>query len=82
MMDFYLIFFPREHSIQWEAMSESFVPDPAAFPDHWYKRYQFPQDKSEEAFKKLIKIRDEMNEKRSVPSTKRNIFPEEKDILE
>lgn len=75
-MDFYLIYFPNGNNSQWEAMSDNNVPDPKAFPNHWYKKYEAPVDKSAEMFDKLFRIRNDMNKRKLLPSKDKNIFPE------
>jgi hypothetical protein len=80
-MNFYLIYIPNGSGAQWEAMSDISVPDPGAFPSHWYRKYEFNDKKQEEALKKLMKIRNNLNRQKVLPSKDRNIFPELSDIL-
>lgn len=80
-MNFYLIYIPGERGARWEAMSDLTVPDPGAFPEHWYKKYEADNEKHEEILKKLMLARDDMNKRNLLPSKQKNLFPELSDIL-
>ncbi len=80
-MKVYLIYFPNGSNNQWEAMSEMVVPDPKAFPKHWYKEYDLPKEEHEKAFERLRDIRNDMNKRKVLPTKERDIFPELSDIL-
>ena len=81
MINFYLIYMPNQKGSRWEAMSDVSVPDPGAFPNHWYKKYEITLEKQEELFHKLIIIRDNMNKIGLLPTKEGNIFPKLADIL-
>jgi len=80
-MNFYLIYLPHGEKHLWAAMLEISVPDPAAFPEHWYKKYSVPNSKYAEMLQELIKIKDRFNKENIVPIKGKNIFPELEDIL-
>ena len=67
----------------WGVFDETTCPDTGAFPEHWYKKYAIPPDKSDIVLKILLERRDYLASSRILPtrSNRRDIFPDVSEIL-
>ena len=67
----------------WGVYSKSTCPDPDAFPDYCYKKYEIDIEKYLELFEKLIKIKERLVSKNILPSRENynKIFPKLEELL-
>jgi len=67
----------------WGVYSKVSCPDPGAFPDHFYREYNFPEDSWEKVFKKLLGVRARLVKDNIRPSKENygEIFPEIEELL-
>jgi hypothetical protein len=77
------IYYLLWNSDAWGVYDKSACPDPGAFPNFWYKKYQIKREKSSELFKKLMKIKERLVKEDITPSKENynKIFPELEELL-
>lgn len=68
----------------WGVYGIGTCPDPGAFPDYWYKKYEIDTEKYLELLEKLIKIRERLVSKNIIPlrGDYNKNFPELSDFVE
>ncbi len=77
------IYYLLWNSDAWGVYDKSACPDPGAFPNYYYKKYQVDEGKSSKLFKKLMKIKERLVKKEITPSIENynKIFPELEELL-
>jgi len=67
----------------WGVYGKGTCPDPGAFPDYWYKKYEIDIEKYSELFEKLIKIKEKLVSENILPSKEnyKKIFPGLEELL-
>ncbi len=67
----------------WGVYNVCTCPDPGAFPNFWYRKYQVDKERVSELFKKLMKIKERLVSKNILPSRENynKIFPELEELL-
>ncbi len=76
---YYLLWIPDG----WGVYGMSTCPDPGAFPNHFYRKYQVDERESSKLFEKLMKIKEKLEKKKIIPSEEnyKEIFPELEKLL-
>lgn len=77
---YYLLWNPHG----WGVYNVGMCPDPGAFPNFWYKKYQVDEERVSELFEKLMKIKERLVKENITPSRENynKIFPELSNLLE
>lgn len=77
------MYYPTESGWCWAVLTKSTCPDTTPFPKHLYRNYEFPDEKFDLVFKKLIEIKEKFTKEKIVP-TKENqekVFPTLEELL-
>jgi len=71
------------NSDAWGVYDKSACPDPGAFPNFWYKKYQVDKERVSELFEKLMKIKERLVSENILPSKENynKIFSELEELL-
>jgi len=67
----------------WGVYNTCTCPDPGAFPNFWYRKYQVDEERASKLFEKLIKIKERLVSENIIPSQEdyNKIFPELEELL-
>ncbi len=69
----------------WGVYGECTMPDPTGgvFPDYVYRTYEIPKEKVQETFRKLMRIKSELEKGGLIPNKENQskIFPTLEDLL-
>ena len=80
-LDLYLMYVPNQGG--WGIFDTGSCPDPGAFPNWMYKKYEIPYSRWKEVFRKLQDVQRSLVTQEVLPSRdNQNIFPELSSLLE